>query len=73
MRYGVVNGNGALCDKCGKALYPREIIKLKPVLLASNPDKRCTGVYTQLGKYDLCMSCFKLIQDFITNNTKESD
>ena len=60
MRYSVVNGNGCVCDKCGKALSPDEAIKLKFLVV-----KDSTGAYSQINKMDLCKHCYdRMISEY---------
>ena len=63
MRFSVSNGNGALCDKCNKKLYPNEIIKLYARKLDDNKDMSNTGVLKSIGKLDLCEDCYNELQN----------
>lgn len=58
MRVAIDNGNGAICDKCGKSIIRREIIKLKFIQLSEDPNKASSGIYKQINKKDLCISCY---------------
>lgn len=58
MRLGTVNGNGAICDICGKKLVPCDVIKLKALQLSSDPSKSSTGHYVTLRKMDCCIDCY---------------
>lgn len=58
MRVGIDNGNGAICDKCGKSIIYRDIIKLKFMQLSEDSNKASSGIYKQINKKDLCISCY---------------
>lgn len=57
MRASVVGSNGAICDKCGKVLHPKEVIKLKTLQLDLEIDN--TGRYKTVFAKDLCLECSK--------------
>ena len=61
MRLSLDNGNGACCDKCGKLITGRDIIKLKFLQLDKDPHKASTGVYKTINGRDLCKDCYNYI------------
>lgn len=64
MRQGIVCGNGASCDKCGKMLYPKEVIKVKSFELDCSIDN--TGRYKQVDKADVCEDCYEELKKWFT-------
>lgn len=58
MRISIVNGNGCLCDICGQALYPQDILHIKVLRLSDNIKKAATGSMTSVCKIDICEKCF---------------
>ena len=61
MRLALDNGNGACCDKCGKLITGRDIIKLKFLQLDEDPHKASTGFYKTINGRDLCKDCYNYI------------
>lgn len=63
MRYSIENGNGAICDKCGKKLLPSQVIKLNSKMLIEDPKGASTGITKTIGKVDLCINCYNKLQE----------
>lgn len=63
MRYGLENGNGAICDKCNKKLFPNQIIKIQAKKLSNIEKNTSTGIMKTIGKIDLCEDCYNELQN----------
>ncbi len=63
MRYGTDHGNGAICDKCHKKLFPSQIIKIQSKKLSNIEDNASTGIMRTIGKIDLCVNCYDELQN----------
>lgn len=63
MRYGTDHGNGAICDKCHKKLFPNQIIKIQSKKLSNIEDNASTGIMRTIGKIDLCVNCYDELQN----------
>lgn len=66
MRADVDNGNGSMCDKCGKYMLPKQAYKLKIFKLDPNPERASTGMYIRTDGCDLCKNCREDIMKIAT-------
>lgn len=63
MRYGLENGNRAICDKCNKKLFPNQIIRIQAKKLSNIEENASTGIMKTIGKIDLCADCYNELQN----------
>ena len=70
MRFGLQNGNGAMCDCCRDTLTPFDIYRLEGK--KTIPGKRYPNVSSDLTsqtlvKYHLCFNCYNKIITFLNS------
>ena len=60
MRKAIANGNGYICDICGKQMLTKDNIKVRSMVSIG-----CTGEYQSLDQMDVCSDCYSKKFEFL--------
>lgn len=72
MRVSIDNGNGMMCDSCGRLIMPKskEMVKCMCVTPHEDNAKASTGMMMAIGTVDMCNECYQKILGSIVHKPR---
>lgn len=71
MRVNLINGNGCLCDTCGRKVLPFEniTVKCQKTVKGANYSKVSSDItQKQISKFHLCEKCYNKLESLLRSN-----